>query len=111
MRPSQKAFRDFRPALDEVSNLLLDPKKAADVGLLEGVDTGKQPDQKALCIYCLGAIDAVPTLLDILGKADPKNASEREQAVIALRSWNSRVQQTVKLLYEAKTETGLLRRN
>ena len=75
--PSQKAARDYRPVLDEVSGLLLDPKKPVDVMLLEAVTTGKFANQKPLCIYCLGAIDAVSALLDILGKPEQQSFVER----------------------------------
>ena len=84
---STKAVATFRPALDEVSGMLSADKKSVELMLLEGVKTGTMPDRKALCIYCLGAIDAVPALFNILGNEAEAAGREREAAVVALRRW------------------------
>jgi hypothetical protein len=104
---SVKAAKEFRPALDEISKHVSD-KKSVEISLLEGIKTSKFPDRKALCIYCLGAIDAASVLLDILGNEEATAGLEREDAIIALRRWICRGPQTVKLLYDAKANEGLL---
>jgi hypothetical protein len=107
---STKAITEFRPALEEVSNILVGDKKSIELMLLEIVKASRNPtpQQKALAIYALGAIDAVPALFGILSDEDQRAGLERELAVIALRRWISRGPETIKYLFDAKAETGLL---
>jgi hypothetical protein len=107
---SAKLVGEFVPSLKAVSDVTAGEKKSFDLMLLEGLNVkgANWPQQKALCVYCLGAIDAVPALIDLMGSEADNAGPEREAAVQAIRRWLSRGPQTCNLLYNAKTEKGLL---
>jgi hypothetical protein len=100
-------LKEVRPTLEEISNRLAG-KKPIDVMLLEGVNSGQAVWHRILCIYCLGAIDALPALFDILATEDSKTQRERIAAIHTLRQWVNRGAETTQVLYDAKKGTGLL---
>lgn len=96
------AAKDLRPALGEIADRMTG-KQSVDVFLVEGAKTSSRPEQRALCIFCLGSIDDVSSLLDILGNnEDLQAAREREAAIFALRRWLSHGPETTKVLYVPK---------
>ncbi|HEY7308615.1 MAG TPA: hypothetical protein VH643_04545, partial [Gemmataceae bacterium] len=46
--------------------------------------------QHQLAIYCLGAMDEVEELLEVLGDTDPVHAPDRDTAIFTLRRWLGR---------------------
>jgi hypothetical protein len=103
--PTTAQAKPMRVALDELS-VLLTPKKALDVALLEGRQ--KDAAARTLSIYSLGAIDAIPQLLDILSDEDPEHGPDRLTAIFTLRRWIGRGTEQGKLLYDPATRKGIL---
>lgn len=62
-----------------------------------------------LAVYCLGAMDEVKELMNILGQADWPDSPDRFYALVALRRWLDRGPEQSKLLFDAEKGTGLLR--
>lgn len=104
--PSNDSVAEMRLAIEEISKRMVD-RKAVDIVLLEGTQSTKN-SHHVLSILSLGAIDAVPTLLDILGDEDPRRGQDRNVAIFALRRWISRGAAHAKRLYDVKSNTGLL---
>ncbi len=78
---------------------------------LEGVldKAGKQyPYEHRLAIYCLGALDEVGELLNILSKGDVVNSPDRLWVIVALRRWLDRDPRQSQKLYDPDTRKGIL---
>ncbi len=66
------------------------------------------PYQHRLAIYCLGAMDEIKELMNILGRADDVNSPDRMISIVALRRWLDRGPNQDRKLYDPKTQNGLL---
>jgi hypothetical protein len=105
--PTTKDANEMRVALEEISKQMVGMRRV-EVVLEEGVQPGRKMSQRTLCILSLGAIDAVPTLLDILSNEDTAYAQDRNVAIFALRRWVSRGAVEGRRLFDPKAQTGLL---
>jgi hypothetical protein len=107
----QKVVDEMGVALKELAMRLVGNKAPALVleEMLHG--QGTQPAGRRLAIYCMGSLDedGARQLLDVLGDDDQGHAAERQAAIYTLRRWISRGPSQGKLLYDPKTQTGLLR--
>jgi hypothetical protein len=66
------------------------------------------PFEHRLAVYCLGAMDEVKELMNILGQADALDSPDRLFAIVALRRWLDRGANQSNLLFDAKAEKGAL---
>jgi hypothetical protein len=66
------------------------------------------PYEHRLAIYCLGAMDEIGELMNILGRADDVNAPDRIFAVVALRRWLDRGHDQERKLFDPKAGNGML---
>jgi hypothetical protein len=98
---NKDAAKAMLAALDPVAGRLTG-KEAVRAALVEGARTAKQPAERDLCVYGLGAVDAVPDLFDVLAGEDPQDAARREAAVLVLRRWVTRGPETSDILYAPK---------
>jgi hypothetical protein len=107
---AKKAVDAASVALGELSTLMIDKKKAP-VTILSEVVSGPErtPEQRALAILALGALDEPGRLLDVLKSEDPARERERDLAVFALRRWVNRGLEQGRTLYDPKADKGLLR--
>jgi hypothetical protein len=96
--PAKDAAKEMLTALDQVDGRLT-RKQAVDAALAEGAGTAKRPQERVLCTYCLGAVDAVSNLLDRLAGEDAQDGAVREAAIFALRRWTSRGPEADRTLY------------
>jgi hypothetical protein len=85
-------------------------KKSVDVALMEGLQSNRK-SSRLLAIRCLGAIDEIDRLLDILGDEDDSHGLDRITAVSVIRQWLSQSPEMGKMLYDAKKRSGLLTKN
>jgi hypothetical protein len=102
-----KLVDDMNLALKELSQRML-PDKAPAVACAEVLEKDEQPGQHVLAIYCLGALDDVKRLIDMLGNTDPLRALDRDRTIFALRFWLGRDAGQALRLYDQKKHTGLL---
>ena len=68
----------------------------------------EKPYEHRLVIYCLGAMDYIKELMNILNKGDLPNSPDRRFAIVALRRWLDRGPKQGEKLFEGKNEKGLL---
>jgi hypothetical protein len=99
--------RDMRRALPKVAERMTG-KERVETFLREEAQAGKVATERTLSAYCLGAIDDVTALLDILAAEDTKASLERQAAVYALRNWVNRGPEMNKRLHDPKAADGLL---
>ncbi|HEY7312073.1 MAG TPA: HEAT repeat domain-containing protein [Gemmataceae bacterium] len=59
--------------------------------------------QHQLAIYCLGALDEMDELLEVLGDTDPVHAPDRDTAIFTLRRWLGRDAGNGPKLFDLKT--------
>ncbi len=104
--PISPQAKEMDLALKEVSMTMVG-KKTVDLVLKEDVQDTK-PSHRTLSILCLGALDDVPTLLDLLAEEDPTRGVDRRTALFTLRRWIDRGPEYGKRLYDEKTKQGLL---
>jgi hypothetical protein len=105
--PASKDSNDLREALDAISKRMGE-KKAVGIALKEIVEDGPVL-QRLHCIECLGAIDAVPTLLDILDGKDDARARDRREVLFALHRWACRGLDFSKQLFDlSDRKSGIL---
>jgi hypothetical protein len=105
--PATKEVNDIREGLDGISKRMGE-KKAVNVVLTEIVQDGSQT-QRSLCIYCLGAIDAIPNLLDILDNQDDARGQDRVDAIGVLMRWVARGSEHARQLFDYTTgKSGIL---
>jgi hypothetical protein len=98
-------------ALKSLSGKMLADKDPT-VALEEVLQTIKDQNDSVrhrLAIYCLGALDAVNELLDVLGNEDLIRALDRDTAIFTLRRWLARDAENGKKLFDPKTNKGILR--
>jgi hypothetical protein len=79
--------------------------------VLEGIldKPGKQyPYEHRLAIYCLGALDEIGELMNILSKDDVVNSPDRMWVIVALRRWLDRGPQQSQKLFDPATRKGIL---
>jgi outer membrane biosynthesis protein TonB len=107
--PANKEADEMGSALEELSKRMTD-KKSVDVALIEGLQSDR-PSHRLLSIYCLGALDEVRRLLDVLGDEDPNRGIDRITAVRVLQRWISRGPQAGKLLFDPEKRSGFLTEN
>jgi hypothetical protein len=67
-----------------------------------------RPSHRQLAVRCLGAIDALPNLLDALADEDPMHADVRQEAIMVLRNWIGRNGEQDSKLFDKKAQTGAL---
>jgi hypothetical protein len=97
--------RDMTTALKNLELLARD--KAIDVALRESLEKPEMASRK-LAVYCLGAIDDVTKVVEVLGDENPEHWIDRDAATWALRRWVSHGAGQSKLLYDPKTGSGAL---
>ena len=85
---------------------LLSGRKAVDIGLKESL-TRPEIASRRLAIYCLGAIDDVAKLIEVLGDENTEHWIDREAAVYTLRRWISRSAAQGKELFHKHMEMDL----
>src|SRR5262249_19505736 len=102
-----KIATEHRLALEEISRQMVGTRPV-DVVLEEGVQAERKESHRKLCIMALGALDAVPRLLDILADETPQHLQDRNVAIFALRRWVARSAAHGRQLYDPKERTGLL---
>lgn len=88
-------------ALKSLSQRMQPPKDPTVV--LQEVLQKNEPMQHRLAIYCLGALDEVSGLLDVLGDTDPVHAPDRDTAIFTLRRWLGRDAGNGVKLFDPKT--------
>jgi hypothetical protein len=93
--------KELRPARGEIAGRMTGGQPV-DVMLLEGAQSSPVREQRILCIYGLGAVDAVGSLFDLLASEDKQAGPEREAAIFALRRWVCRGPETTKFLFTPK---------
>jgi cytoskeletal protein RodZ len=71
----------------------------------EGV---KYPYEHRLAIYCLGAMDEIGDLLNLLSEGDLPNSPDRWYAFLALRRWLDRGPEQMLKLYDPEKRKGIL---
>ncbi|HXG08471.1 MAG TPA: hypothetical protein VNK04_01660, partial [Gemmataceae bacterium] len=97
---AQKTYEAMRQALNELSNRL---NTAASLHVVLAEDMrSPRPMTRELAVLSLGAVDALPEVLDAL--ADEKFPDVREAAVMALRHWLGRREEQAKKLRQALLE-------
>ncbi len=106
----QKVMEDTYVALDAVSKRLSSPGRI-ETGLVEMLQpseiTPLNSLNASLAVRSLGALDAVPDLLNLLD--DPDKAPRfRDEAILALRHWIGRNDTMEARLYDPKTGSGAL---
>jgi hypothetical protein len=84
-------------------------EKAPAVVLEEVLQKVEGPVVHRLAIYCLGALDAIDELLDVLGDTDPTHYRERDTAVFTLRRWLAGDARNGTKLFDPKTKSGILK--
>lgn len=68
----------------------------------------EKPYEHRLVIYCLGAMDEIEELMNILGRADWPDSPDRMFVIITLRRWLDRGREQGTKLLDPKTGKGLL---
>jgi hypothetical protein len=106
-REEQKRSEAAQAALDGVSlRLSMSPKIEAT--LVEMLQKGEPlPLHAVMAVRCLGALDAVADLVNVLDDAD-KDRSVRVEAINALRHWIGRDAGQEAILYDPRTQSGAL---
>jgi hypothetical protein len=99
------AIREMTTALKNLE--VLAKGKAIDVALRESLEKSEMASRR-LAVYCLGALDDVGKLIEVLGDENPDHLVDRDAAIWALEHWVGRAQGQGKRLYDPKTSTGLL---
>jgi hypothetical protein len=71
---------------------------------------GENPYEHQLAIYCLGSMDEIKELMNILGRADDLNSPDRMFVIVAMRRWLDRGRDQDRKLYDPdpKIQNGLL---
>lgn len=97
-------------ALTTVKNLMQDLNQSPLVALRQVLRKPglEKPYEHHLAIYCLGAMDEIQELLNILNGGDLPNSPDRRLAIVALRRWLDRGPEQSKNLFDPKTGKGLL---
>ena len=106
--PKTDEVKNLLTAQEELAGLLVKPGEKLDLKLMEFADD-RRPERRRLGVRCLGAIDAIPALLDALGDERVERADVRQEALFTLRNWLCRGAEQAPRLYDRKTETGYLR--
>ncbi len=105
--PVPKEANEVRESLDSVSKRMGE-KKAVNVALREILEDGPLP-QRLLSINCLGAIDAIPNLLDVLENKDEARGRDRVEAIQVLFRWAARGSEYARQLFDYTTrKSGIL---
>jgi hypothetical protein len=105
--PKNQEAEKMDLALKTLSQRMLPPKDPTVV-LEEVLQKSNDPMQHKLAIYCLGALENVAELLDVLGDTDPVHAPDRDTAIFTLRRWLGRDAGNGLKLFDPKNKTGLL---
>jgi hypothetical protein len=98
-------------ALKQLS-LFMTADKDPTVVLQEVLQKTNDPNdymRHRLAIYCLGALDEISDLLDVLGDTDVIRPRERETAIFTLRRWLGRDAENGPKLFNPQTKTGILK--
>jgi hypothetical protein len=104
--PENAAADEMLRAIKELqSSLAL--KSTVESVLLTSLKS-ERPSHRVLAVRFLGAIDALPNVLDALGDEDPVHADVRLEAIAVLRHWLGRNEDQDKKLYDKKAGTGAL---
>jgi hypothetical protein len=91
-------------ALEDLAGRPLD--QGAERALAVQVDDPKEAAQRILAGYALGALDAVPELVDVLDKS--RYGDARQTAIVTLRHWMGRRGGNSKALYDQMVQKGYL---
>ncbi|HTU16879.1 MAG TPA: hypothetical protein VMG10_02355 [Gemmataceae bacterium] len=96
-------------ALTTVRKLMtLDESPLVALRQVLGKPGREQPFQHRLAIYCLGAMDEIKELMNILDRSDLVNSPDRMFAIVALRRWLDRGPEQSDKLFDIKQGKGLL---
>jgi hypothetical protein len=95
-------------ALKQLSGRMLADKDPV-VTLQEALQKADDRMPHQLAIYCLGALDAIDELLDVLGDTDPIHYRERDTAIFTLRRWLAGDARNGTKLFDPKTNSGILK--
>jgi len=107
--PAGKDIAKLRESLEAISRRMGE-KKAVNVVLKEIVSADDSAElQRLLSIQFLAALDAIPTVLDILDGKDDARARDRYVAIIVLARWVSRSLENSMQLFDIKDrKSGIL---
>ncbi len=83
--PTDKAAQAMLGSMDRFDKDFKDKKPLNIVAKERSEDPGREG--RYLGVYCLGAIDNVPALLDALGDPNENRQEKRDAASVALQSW------------------------
>jgi hypothetical protein len=103
--PASEPATKMKLAVDELWNALTRENKPVEVILLEAKKKA-DPNNQMLAVWCLGAIDALPQLVDDLD--DDKHPEIRQTARDALRHWIGRNPGQDDKLFDSTHQTGVL---
>jgi hypothetical protein len=107
--PATEATREARLALDELSKRL-SSNQPVEVVLAEILQPGEpavRTFHRILAVLSLGALDAVPQLIDALGD-DQRTPDVRGVAIFTLRHWLGRNDDQERKLFDPRTKAGVL---
>jgi hypothetical protein len=109
---ARRRIEDTYTALDELSKRLSGSTRAetALVEMLQSGDVARTLNNQLngrLAVRFLGALDAVPDLINVLGD-EQKPPALRDEAIYTLRSWISRDEGQEARLFDPKTRSGVL---
>jgi hypothetical protein len=104
--PATKEANDIRAALLAVSERMGE-KRPVNSALEEVVVDGP-PFQRYVSIDCLGAIDAIPSLLDVVENKDEARGQDRLEAIFVLWRWIDHGSDYARQLYDRNTKSGFL---
>src|SRR5262249_18454256 len=77
------------------------------IAIKEGL-AREDPAMRALAVYCLGAIEDIDKLVDVMGDEAIEHVFDRQCAIFTLRQWLARGPGMGKILYDEKNRTGIL---
>ena len=78
------------------------------LSVLQDKDGRKYPYEHELAVYCLGALDEIGELFNILNKQDSANSPDRQFAIVAIRRWLDRGPEQSQKLFDPESQKGLL---
>jgi hypothetical protein len=111
-REVQEEWQKLPEALVGMSARLSRPGKIETMlmEMLQSEDASVRPLQALLAVRCLGALDAIPALVDDILNNEQKSFALRREAIYTLRHWTGRNASQENLLFDPdpKVRSGLL---
>jgi hypothetical protein len=102
-----KKADEMKLAVDDLGKLLAEEKSAVAVTIMELLNS-QFPRHRMLGVWCLGALDDLPHLLNALDDQEEMHSEIRRTAIHALRQWLGRGPQQDNLLYNPTKASGAL---